>query len=100
MDGTFRSNGSVDGVGMVKKLVAKYRAKRDLSTTGETSGWRSRSRTILWITVTSKGQFLGEYGGGAVMVWDRGFWDCEDPRRAHSKGKLDFTLEGEWEVSP
>ena len=29
------------------------------------------------------------------MVWDRGFWDCEAPKQAYSKGKLDFTLEGE-----
>jgi hypothetical protein len=26
------------------------------------------------------------------MVWDRGYWDCEDPERAYAKGKLDFTL--------
>src|SRR3982750_1513661 len=37
----------------------------------------------------------GEYGGGTVMVWDRGFWNCEDPQKAYRKGKLDFTLEGE-----
>ena len=37
----------------------------------------------------------GQYGGGTVMVWDRGHWDCEDPKRAYTKGKLDFTLEGE-----
>jgi ATP-dependent DNA ligase len=29
------------------------------------------------------------------MVWDHGFWDCEDPARGFSKGKLDFNLEGE-----
>jgi hypothetical protein len=29
------------------------------------------------------------------MVWDRGYWDCDDPERAYEKGKLDFTLEGE-----
>ena len=37
----------------------------------------------------------GQYGGGTVMVWDRGYWDCEEPRKAYRKGKLDFTLEGE-----
>ena len=37
----------------------------------------------------------GQYGGGTVMVWDRGYWDCDDPERAYAKGKLDFTLEGE-----
>lgn len=37
----------------------------------------------------------GQYGGGTVMVWDRGYWDCDDPERAYGKGKLDFTLDGE-----
>jgi bifunctional non-homologous end joining protein LigD len=37
----------------------------------------------------------GQYGGGTVMVWDRGYWNCEDPERGYAKGKLDFTLEGE-----
>jgi bifunctional non-homologous end joining protein LigD len=37
----------------------------------------------------------GQYGGGTVMVWDRGFWECEAPQQAYSKGKLDFTLKGE-----
>jgi bifunctional non-homologous end joining protein LigD len=37
----------------------------------------------------------GQYGGGTVMVWDRGFWNCDDPQKAYRKGKLDFTLEGE-----
>ena len=29
------------------------------------------------------------------MVWDRGYWNCDDAERAYGKGKLDFTLEGE-----
>jgi bifunctional non-homologous end joining protein LigD len=37
----------------------------------------------------------GQYGGGTVMVWDRGYWNCDDAERAYGKGKLDFTLEGE-----
>lgn len=38
----------------------------------------------------------GEYGGGTVMVWDRGEWDPEgDPRRDYRKGRLNFTLHGE-----
>ena len=38
----------------------------------------------------------GEYGGGAVVVWDRGLWQpIDDPRRGLAKGKLDFTLAGE-----
>ncbi|HLH98034.1 MAG TPA: DNA ligase D [Xanthobacteraceae bacterium] len=40
----------------------------------------------------------GEYGGGTVMLWDRGFWAAEehgDPERALRKGELKFTLVGE-----
>ena len=38
----------------------------------------------------------GEYGGGAVMVWDRGRWIPEgDPHRGYAKGHLTFDLEGE-----
>src|SRR4051794_2656205 len=38
----------------------------------------------------------GEYGGGTVLIWDRGKWYPEgDPHRGLAKGSLDFTLEGE-----
>ena len=38
----------------------------------------------------------GQYGGGAVMVWDRGSWAPEgDARKAYAKGHLHFTLKGE-----
>ncbi len=37
----------------------------------------------------------GQYGGGTVMLWDRGYWDCDDPERGFRKGDLKFTLEGE-----
>jgi bifunctional non-homologous end joining protein LigD len=40
----------------------------------------------------------GEYGGGTVMLWDRGFWAPEDagnPEQALRKGELKFTLAGE-----
>ena len=39
----------------------------------------------------------GEYGGGTVMLWDRGFWAPEDGaiRTALRKGDLKFTLAGE-----
>ena len=38
----------------------------------------------------------GQYGGGTVMIWDRGTWEPEgDPRRGLDKGHLDFTLDGE-----
>ncbi|TMJ01469.1 MAG: DNA ligase D [Alphaproteobacteria bacterium] len=37
----------------------------------------------------------GQYGGGTVLIWDRGQWFPEgDPRRAYAKGSLDFRLEG------
>ncbi|MCL6742073.1 DNA ligase D [Sphingomonas sp. RB56-2] len=40
----------------------------------------------------------GEYGGGTVMLWDRGHWDPEpgkDPSKTIEEGHLHFTLEGE-----
>jgi bifunctional non-homologous end joining protein LigD len=40
----------------------------------------------------------GEYGGGTVMVWDRGTWEPEgdeDAQAAYKKGKLKFTLHGD-----
>src|ERR687894_590564 len=38
----------------------------------------------------------GEYGGGTMIVWDRGHWTPEgDPRAAYAKGHLAFTLDGE-----
>src|SRR5499426_3109481 len=38
----------------------------------------------------------GEYGGGTVMIWDRGGWHPEgDPHAGLKKGHLDFRLEGE-----
>jgi bifunctional non-homologous end joining protein LigD len=135
------------GAGMAKKLLARYRAKRDFSKTAEPSGRAkvkaSKSRRFViqkhaashlhydlrleldgvfksW--AVTKGPSLdphdkrlavevedhpldygdfegtipkGQYGGGTVMVWDRGYWACEDPQRGFAKGKLDFTLEGE-----
>jgi bifunctional non-homologous end joining protein LigD len=40
----------------------------------------------------------GEYGGGTVMLWDRGFWSPEGAKTtedAFKGGDLKFTLEGE-----
>jgi bifunctional non-homologous end joining protein LigD len=37
----------------------------------------------------------GQYGGGAVLVWDRGTWKPEgDPHKGLAKGHLDFALDG------
>ncbi|MBZ9676507.1 DNA ligase D [Mesorhizobium sp. ES1-1] len=40
----------------------------------------------------------GQYGGGTVMLWDRGYWEPEgkkSPQQALAKGDFKFTLEGE-----
>ena len=38
----------------------------------------------------------GEYGGGTVLIWDRGRWYPEgDPHKGWRRGRLAFTLEGE-----
>ena len=38
----------------------------------------------------------GEYGGGAVIVWDRGTWEpVGDPRESLEKGHLEVMLRGE-----
>ena len=46
---------------------------------------------------SSKGTIpQGEYGGGTVMIWDRGHWFAEgDAHKGYRKGHLDFALEGE-----
>jgi bifunctional non-homologous end joining protein LigD len=39
----------------------------------------------------------GQYGGGTVMLWDRGHWQIEGPLSPHDalrKGDFKFTLEG------
>jgi bifunctional non-homologous end joining protein LigD len=37
----------------------------------------------------------GEYGGGTVMIWDRGYWLAEDPQRGLATGDLKFALDGD-----
>jgi bifunctional non-homologous end joining protein LigD len=132
---------------MVKKLLARYRAKRDFSKTAEPSGSDQvkASKSLRFVIqkhaashlhydlrleldgvfkswAVTKGPSLdphdkrlavevedhpldygdfegtipkGQYGGGTVMIWDRGYWGCEDPASGYAKGKLDFTLKGE-----
>lgn len=37
----------------------------------------------------------GEYGGGTVMLWDRGYWEpIGDPHQSYADGKLKFQLFG------
>jgi bifunctional non-homologous end joining protein LigD len=37
----------------------------------------------------------GEYGAGAVVIWDQGRWIPEgDPRESYARGRLTFRLEG------
>jgi len=36
----------------------------------------------------------GEYGGGTVQLWDRGYWESDDPEKGYKKGDLKFTLYG------
>ncbi len=39
----------------------------------------------------------GQYGGGTVMLWDRGHWEIEGnltPQQALAKGDFKFRLEG------
>src|SRR5262245_52055928 len=38
----------------------------------------------------------GEYGGGTVLLWDRGTWKPEsDPQQMYERGRLNFELEGQ-----
>ncbi|QOG17050.1 MULTISPECIES: DNA ligase D [Bradyrhizobium] len=37
----------------------------------------------------------GQYGGGTVMLWDRGTWESDDPDAGFKKGDLKFTLHGD-----
>lgn len=38
----------------------------------------------------------GQYGGGDVIVWDRGIWEPKgDPQAGYQAGRLEFSLHGE-----
>lgn len=38
----------------------------------------------------------GQYGGGTVLVWDRGTWEpLHDPTQGYASGKLHFVLHGQ-----
>lgn len=36
-----------------------------------------------------------QYGGGTVQLWDRGYWESDDPERGFKKGDLKFILQGD-----
>ena len=43
----------------------------------------------------------GEYGGGTVMIWDRGRWVPDgDPHQGYAKGHLDFDPRGRETARP
>ncbi len=135
-----------ESIPVVKKLLARYHAKRDFEKTGEPRGTKrvkssKRLRFVIQKHAASrlhydlrleidgvfkswavtKGPSLdpsdkrlavevedhpldygdfegtipkGQYGGGTVMLWDRGYWECEDPQQSYRKGKLDFIVDG------
>ena len=65
------------------------------------------ARTTRSNTATSRAPSpKGEYGGGTVMLWDRGTWEpIGDPEEALAKGDLNFSLhgerlKGEWRARP
>ena len=37
----------------------------------------------------------GQYGGGTVQIWDRGYWLAENPEKELKNGDLKFVLDGE-----
>jgi len=37
----------------------------------------------------------GQYGGGTVQLWDRGYWESDNPAAGFKKGDLKFNLYGE-----
>ncbi len=81
------------------------RARRVCRGEGRESIWRSKSKIILLDYETFEGIIpKGQYGGGTVMVWDRGKYYVygEDPVKSLRDGRLHLVLDrrekakGEW----
>ena len=76
------------------------RARRSIR---RSSGWRSQTEDHPLDYGDFEGTIpKGQYGGGTVQLWDRGYWIPEgDPHEGLKKGDLKFTLvgkrlEGSW----
>src|SRR3984885_2936520 len=102
---------------MANDKLTTYKAKRDFRQTREPSGQNPVKPTTRLRFVIQKhdatrlhydlrleldGAFegtmpKGQYGGGTVMLWDRGYWEPEGtrtPEQALAKGDFKFRLEG------
>src|SRR5215212_11150871 len=100
--------------------LAAYRAKRDFTKTSEPAGKSSQRRGASFVVQKHDASRLhydfrlevedhpleyggfegtipeGQYGGGTVLLWDRGTWDPEgDAHDGYEKGRLTFRLDGE-----
>ena len=82
-----RDGGRAALLGGAQRALVRHRA---------TSGSRSTWRITRSSTATSRGSSpQGNYGAGAVIVWDRGEWvPVGDPLEGLAKGKLLFELRG------
>src|SRR5438046_1635889 len=86
--------------------LSRYRAKRPLERTPEPAGSLAGDPADKRLAVLVEdhpleyGDFegiipAGNYGAGAVIVWDRGRWTpLEDPADGLTRGKLLFELHG------
>ena len=77
---------------------SRGRSPRDRRSIRGTSGSRWKSRTTRWTYGDFEGTIpKGQYGGGTVMLWDRGTWESQsgDPARSLKGGELKFTLHGQ-----
>ena len=78
-------------------VLKSWAVTRGPSSTRRKNASPSASRTIRWNMAAFEGTIpKGEYGGGEVMLWDRGTWTPKgDPHEGLEKGQLKFELHGE-----